>query len=270
MSVEFRERYGPWAVVAGASEGLGAQFAEQVAARGLNVVLVARRAELLESLAARLKSEKQVDVRICSADLARADCVEALRRATEGLEVGLVVYNAAFAPVGPWLEQPLEDQLKAVDVNCRGPLLLLHQFGRGMAQRKRGGVVVMSSVAGFQGGPTLSVYAATKAFGRVLAEGLWAELAPHGVDLVACAAGAIRTPNYSKASTREAPGTLDPKDVAVEALEALGRRPVSIPGAVNQLAAFLLGRLLPRRTAVRIMASATRSLQESGVAHDGA
>lgn len=259
--MSFADRYGPWALVAGASEGLGEAFAVALAARGTSLVLVARREDKLEALAARLRAQHPaIEVRIVALDLARPDLADALVAASAGLTIGLAVYNAAFAPIGPFLERPLDDLSRVVDVNVRGPLVLARTLAPAMAARGRGGLVLMSSMAGFQGAPRIATYAASKAFSIVLGESLWRELAPRGVDVVCSCAGAIRTPGYARSSQGEAPGTLDAKDVAERTLDALGHGPLVIPGATNQLARFFLGRVLSRRQAIAVMARSTEEL----------
>jgi short-subunit dehydrogenase len=256
----FRERYGPWALVAGASAGLGEAFARLLAARGLNLLLVARRGDALARLAAVLRAEHAVEVRTEAMDLARPDLVPAIERASAGLELGLLVYNAAHSAIGPFLERPLDEHLRVVDVNCRGPLALSHLLGGAMARRGRGGVVLMTSLAGSQGNPLLASYAASKAFELVLAEGLWEELLGRGVDVVACRAGATRTAGYEASRPRGKVPLMEADEVARAALDALGRGPSAVPGALNRVAAFAFARLLPRRTSIRIMGRATRRL----------
>jgi short-subunit dehydrogenase len=256
----FRERYGPWALVAGASAGLGAAFARLLAARGLNLLLVARRADALGRLAAELRGAHGIDVRAEALDLARADLVPAVERAAAGLELGLLVYNAAHSAIGPFLDRPLEEHLRVVDVNCRGPLALSHLLGGAMSRRGRGGIVLMSSLAASQGNPLLASYAASKAFELVLAEGLWEELGDRGVDVVACRAGATRTAGWEASRPRAEVPLLEAEVVARAALDALGRGPSAVPGALNRVAAFAFARLLPRRTSIRIMGRATRRL----------
>jgi uncharacterized protein len=258
----FRERYGPWALVAGASAGIGEAFARQLAERGLNLLLLARRAEALDALAADLRARHGVEARGAAVDLARTDLAEAALSLAAGAEVGLLVYNAAASAIGPLVDRPLEDQLRVLEVNCRGPLILCHALGGAMARRGRGGIVLMSSLAASQGNPFLVSYAASKAFGLVLAEGLWAELRPRGVDVLACRAGATRTPGYAASRPKREMPLMEPEAVAASALAALGRGPTVIPGALNKLAAFLFARVLPRRTSVRLMERATRRLYE--------
>lgn len=258
--VDFVARYGPWAAVAGASEGLGAAFAEALAARGSSLLLLARRADVLGELARRIREQRGVEVRTLAIDLADPELASALAEASRDLPVGVAVYNAAFSPVGSFLEIPPSDLLRVVDVNVRGPVVFLRTLAPGMLARRRGALVLMSSLAGLQGSPRIATYAASKAFDTILAEGLFGELQPRGIDVVAACAGAIRTPGYAAVSRRDAPGTLDPAEVAERTLAALGKGPRVVPGRVNRLASFFTGRLLPRRAAIRLMAANTREL----------
>jgi len=260
-SPHFKERYGPWALVAGASEGIGAAFAEQLAAKGLNVVLVARRPDPLNALGDTLEADYAVETRRIPLDLGRPDVIAALDSNLADLEIGLLVYNAALSVIGPFFDHPLEKHVAELDINCRGQLALLGHLTPPMIERGRGGIILMSSMAGFQGTPIVAHYAATKAYGRVLAEGLWDELRASGVDVLACAAGATRTPAFQR--TRPASGNapvMDPEPVAREALAALGKKPTMIPGRLNRLAGAFMTRVLPRATAVRIMGSSTRAM----------
>lgn len=256
MRADFSQRYGPWALVAGASEGLGAAFAHRLAAAGLNLVLVARRAAPLEALAATLPT-RAVTV---SADLTTVDGLARVVDAGAGHEVGLVVANAAHSPIGRFVEMDPAETSRAVDLNCRMPLHLAHHFLPPMVARGRGGFVLMSSLAGMQGSPAISAYAATKAFGAILAEGLWAELRGTGVDVLTCVAGAVATPNLADAKSRPAPGTQSPDQVAAAALRGLGRGPRVIPGLTMRVSSALMSRLLPRRAAIDVIARASRDL----------
>ena len=252
---------GPWAVVAGASEGLGAAWVEALARRGLHVLAVARRPEPLERLAERVAAQHHVEVRTLAADLAEPDFTDRLAAAGSGLEIGTAVYNAAFSFTGFLLDHPPQDAQRLVDVNVRGPLALIHQLVPAMIERRRGTLVLMSSLAGNQGAPGLAAYAASKAFTTSLGESLHAELRPAGVDVLACVAGAVRTPGYAVTVGRDAPGTLDPDDVVEAALAGLGRTAVVTPGRVNKLATLVMRRLLPRATATAIMGRATKGFE---------
>jgi uncharacterized protein len=247
--------YGPWALVAGASEGIGAAFATRIAAAGINVVLIARRAEPLDAFAATLA----VDTRTVSADLATPAGLDAVFASTADLEIGLVIANAAWAPIGPFLGTETDSLIRAIDLNCAATLRLARHYLPAMVERRRGGFVLMSSMAGAQGSPGITTYAATKAFGANLAEGLWAEMRPHGVDVIACAPGAVETPGLDRSKSKRAPGTVAPDVVAAAALRQLGRRPRTVPGAVMKFAA-ITQRILPKRTAIGIIQRASADL----------
>ena len=191
MITDFRSTYGPWALVAGASEGLGAAYAEALAKRGLDLILIARRQEKLDALAENLIKKYSIKDTLAQVNL----------------PIGLLVYNAAYAPIGEFESIAADDLAKVVDVNIKAPLLLSKFVSKQMIERKRGGIILMSSLAGSQGSPKLVTYAASKAFNAILAEGLWSELKEHGVDVLASIAGAIITPGYQQAqNTKKAPG----------------------------------------------------------------
>jgi len=264
QSARFQARYGPWALIAGASMGLGAEFARQIAAMGPNVVLVARRADVLAQLGKQIAQEYGVQVRTLALDLAIADSIAAIIDQTKDLEIGLLVYNAAFSAVGSFIDTSLDDHLREIDVNCRGPLMLSHQLGQAMLARQHGGIILMSSLGATQGSALIANYAATKAYNLLLAESLWDELREVGVDVLACAAGAIATPNYlssqPKSTRLNAMSLTSPQVVVAEALGALGHQPSVIPGRGNRLAAFFMRRVLPRRTAIQIMGQTMRRM----------
>lgn len=259
-TARFNETYGPYALVAGGSYGLGAAFADALARRGLNLVLLARDEDRLNATAARLKDAYGVDVVSFAADVADYQAVKKQITALN-VDIGLVVYDAAYAPIGLFEDVTEEQLLTATEVNVRAPLLLAKFLSGPMIERGRGGIVLMSSLAGSQGSPNIAAYAATKSFNAILAEGLWKELKPHGVDVLACLAGAILTPGYEAAeSAKPAPGTMKAEDVAEQTLNALGKGPIFVPGAVNKLARFILMRLVSRRTAIAIMSQNTGGL----------
>jgi uncharacterized protein len=260
---KFLDRYGPVAVIAGASEGLGAAFGVALAKRGLDLILLARREAPLREQAARLERDHGVVVTTLACDLKDDSFPDMLREAVAGKDLGLAIFNAGLSFLGPFLEHPLEDALQVVDVNVKGPLRLVHLLAPDMCKKGRGGIVLMSSIAGLQGAPELAPYAASKAFNIVLGESLWAELAPFGVDVLVSAAGAIRTPTYQKLLAKEAPGTLDADVVAERTLDALGSGPFTTPGAVNKLTTFLMGRLLSRASRVTLIGKGTKALSKT-------
>ena len=260
MKESLPARYGRWAVVAGASQGLGLSFAEELARRGMNVVLVSRRGSLLEEIAGRLEAEYRVEVRSLALDLAGPDFAAALTDAVAGLDLGILIYNAAYVPIGRFIDMDDQALEQVVRVNVRGPLVLARALLPPMCEGGRGAVVFMSSLAGLQGTPRLAAYSASKAFNIMLADALWGELGEHGIDVSVCCAGAMPTPGYLASTDRDAPGMLSPDDAASRTLDELGKGPRIVPGLINRISAELMGRLLPRRTAIRLMARNTRHL----------
>ena len=254
--MRFAERYGPWALVLGASEGIGAAFAEALATRGLAVMLVARHPERLAAVASRIGADHGVETFPFPCDLERNDAAERIFDAARDRGIGLVVHNAASSAVGRFLDIAPGEHLRAVDVNARSLVGCVHRFAGPMRARGRGGIIVMCSLTSFQGTPLVATYGATKAFGLTFAEALADELAPSGIDVLACCAGATTTPGYARAAPKGRAGTLapaaqEPAEVVSEALRALGRRSFVVTGRGNRVASLVMRRLLPRRLSVR-------------------
>jgi short-subunit dehydrogenase len=262
--MNFQQRYGRWGLVAGASEGLGAAYAKDLASRGLNLILVARRDELLQSLATELSDRYGVKVKTIALDLSAPDASEHIVQQTMELDIGLLVYNAAFSAVGPFLERSMDDHLKEIHTNIHAPLKLVYLLGQRMLGRGYGGIILMSSLSAFQGSAYISNYAATKAFNIVLAESLWEEWRPRGVDVLVCVSGAVKTPNYvasePEQTGRFSDSTMDPDDVVREAMDALGRQPFVIPGRMNRFASFVMRHMLPRKMAIQFMGRVLRGM----------
>ena len=261
---DFSDLYGPWALVAGGSEGLGLAFAEQAARRGLGLLLVARQRERLERAAADLKNRFDVEVDLLDCDLASAAGCRRTIDWVAGRPVGLLVCNAAISPIGEFLSLESGQHLDCIELNCRSTTRLVHHFTNAMLPRGQGGVVIVSSLASFQGTAMVASYAASKAYLRVLAEGLWAEVGPRGVDVLASCPGIVDTPAYRATDpnppSRFVPAPLDPNLVANETLDYLGHGPVIVPGRANRLANQLTARLVSRRRAIELASSGTRKL----------
>lgn len=225
----FPERYGPWAVVAGASEGVGASLALQLGERGVNVVLVARRRTALDEVAANVQSE----TRVVTLDLSTEDAAARLADATADLDVGLVVYNAGADPyMARFLEQPVEVWQSMLARNCSTVLATTHHFAQRLVARGRGGIVLVTSGAAWAGGDRLAVYGASKAFDLLLGESLWMELRPHGVDVLSAILGATDTPALRRLiGDRDVGALASADDVARDILDHLGEGPTLPPGA---------------------------------------
>ncbi|HMY11263.1 MAG TPA: SDR family oxidoreductase, partial [Turneriella sp.] len=221
---DFRNRYGAWALITGASSGLGAEFARQLAAEKMDLVLVARRRDRLNELATSLKAEHGIQVKVVPLDLSKPNFLAALQKQTAKLNIGLLVNNAGFGIAGDFTTNSLERELMMLDVNCRAALQLAHAYGSQMAAHRRGGIIMVSSVVAFQGVPFMSHYAATKAYDLVLGEGLWHEMKKYGVDVVTLCPGATTTEFANVADTKPAPGSMPAPPVVRAALEALGKK----------------------------------------------
>jgi uncharacterized protein len=260
----FRARYGPWAIIAGASEGIGLAFARCIAEQGIHLILIARRAEPLKSAVDSLRDRYGVEVVSASLDLASPALREDLQPYIHDREIGLCVYNAAVSIISPFNRVSLDDKLRHVRVNCDGPLIFSSLLGSQMLVRGCGGIILMSSAAGLKGTELLTTYAATKAFNSNLAEGLWQEYRQAGVDVLGVIAGATKTPGYDKTQPRTnrfTPLPQSPDDLARKALQHLGQGyPIWHSTWQIGLADILLTRLLPRAFAVRFFSRTTRDM----------
>ena len=229
-----RKTYGRWALVAGGSEGVGASFAHLLAEAGLNLVLVARKPEPLEETAEAARA-KGVEVRTMELDLLDAPALQQIKAATDDIEVGLLVFNAGANSYGhEFVTGDLDRFQEVIDLNITAQLALTRHFGAAMKDRRRGGILLVGSLAGFVGSPQVSVYAAAKAFGRIFAEGLWLELREYDVHVLELVLGVTRTPAMERAGLNfDIPGldVSDPDDVAREGLARLPDGPLHIVGS---------------------------------------
>lgn len=256
-SAEFVGKYGPWALVAGGSDGLGMEFSMQLARLGLNVAVAARRKDVLADAARSITEKYPVQVRTIEADLGDAESRDRLIRSTQDIDVGLLVYNAAVIPIGRFLDIPAEKHAAAIATNCMGPVYLVHHFANKMSAKGEGGIILMSSMSALQGTPLVSTYGATKSFNLILAESIGYELSSSGIDVLACCAGPTLSPNYISTRpdpSRRPPTTeMTPEDVVTETLNSLGSKRVLIPGRLNRFFALIMSRLLSRKQAVSLI-----------------
>lgn len=259
------KQYGPWAVIAGGSEGVGSEFADQLSKAGFNLILIARKPGPLEETATRVRANG-VEVRTLALDLLNADAVDAIRTATEDLEVGLLIFNAGANSYGhEFVTGDLSGFQQVIDLNITSQLHLSHYFGAAMRERGRGGIILVGSMAGYMGSEHQSVYAASKAFGRIFAEGLWLELAPFGVHVVDLVLGVTRTPAMARAGLNfDIPGmrVSEPVDVAREGLEHITDGPVWVAGGHYETAKSRSG--FPRGEMVEKAAAGMRKLLNRG------
>lgn len=226
-------RYGPWAVIAGGSEGVGAEFAAQLASDGFNLVLIARKPAPLNDTARRCR-DMGAQIRTITADLLDAQAITHIVAETADLEAGLLIYNAGANTCRErFLDADLAAIQKVIDLNVTRMLELVQHFGRPMRERCRGGIILVGSLAGTYGSMQQSAYAGVKAFGRVFAESLWLELRDYGVDVLELILGVTRTPAMERAGLNfTVPGLVvsEPADVAREGLQNLPNGPVLVAG----------------------------------------
>ncbi|MFQ5477878.1 MAG: SDR family NAD(P)-dependent oxidoreductase [Candidatus Krumholzibacteriia bacterium] len=232
----FKDRYGPWAIVTGASAGIGREFATQIAAEGINLVLVARRKELLDSLGTALEKDHGVETVAVSVDLRNPEFLEPIRAATEGREIGLLVNNAGLGRVGEFLENDLDEEAGIVDVNVRAPMMLSHTYGREMVKRRRGGIMIVGSMVAFMAVPRMGNYTATKAYNLILGEVLNHELSPHGVKVSTLLPGFTAPGFTDNLDLSRVPMPIAKTPVVVrKAMRAMGRKTLVIPGVMNKM-----------------------------------
>jgi short-subunit dehydrogenase len=245
-------------LVAGGSQGIGLAFARGLAARGYDLVLVANDGLSLDDAVHEL--QQRVKVVPVLLDLTEDDAIDQLQAAVGDRDVEVLVVNAALSPIGAFLDVEEELLARTVRLNAEVPLRLAHRYGKPMRERARGAIVLLSSLSGLQGTALLATYAATKAFSRVLAEGLWDELRGSGVQVVAVMPGTTDTPGLRASAPQSGPRPMPAQQVADEVLTALARGPVVVPGRMNKLTAVLTSRILPRRRAVRLIGATTRKM----------
>jgi len=257
------EKYGPWALIVGGSEGVGESFAVRLAAEGFDLVLLARKAEPLEALAERIRSTGR-QVRTLSLDVTVPDALERVRVLTDDLDVGLLIFLAgATHRIEAFHDVAIEDWMVTVNCNVVAPTRFAHHFGGRMRTRGTGGIVLVGSVAGMTGSGKIAVYSASKAFNTTLAEGLWIELQPHGVDVLGLVLGSTATPAMARLGVPidhpEFPAA-SPDSVVVEAFEHLGHEPVWFTDGNGPFAEQL--RSMPREQAIGLMTASTESLNQ--------
>ena len=258
MRDDLNRLYGDWCLVVGAAEGLGEAYSTSLAKQGLNLIMVDLQQDKLDSLARKLEASFGIQTNPLIIDLVSADSVKIMMEAIRKTDCRLMIYNAAFSRVMNFQDNDPDMLDRYIEVNTRIPIQLIHafcQFHAGSPEYKKG-ILLMSSLAGSWGTNLLAPYGASKAFNHILAESLHYELKGEGFDVLACIAGATSTPAYlaslppGRAKNRS---TMTPEAVVNSALKALGKRPFVIPGFRNKLTYFILTRILPRRTSLRIM-----------------
>ncbi|CAN7452824.1 SDR family NAD(P)-dependent oxidoreductase [Phenylobacterium sp. LjRoot219] len=262
--MSFAERYGPWAVIAGASEGTGREFARQIAAQGLNCILIARREGPLKELAEQIRAESGVECVTASVDLAKPDAAEQIAAVAGDREVGLYVNNAGADPNGKrFLDNDLQNWVDLAQRNVMTTLKTAYLFAGPMRARGRGGVLLVNSGACYGGSSFMATYSASKAFDLCFAEGLWAELRNHGVDVLSLVLGQTDTPAYRTLLAEKGlplpTNWASPVEVAKVGLAQLPHGPVYNWGQTNDVAGYAPNSPDQRRARVLMIEQHSRS-----------
>jgi uncharacterized protein len=251
-SSNFASKYGPWALVTGASGGIGRSFAIELAKSGIYVILIARRIAELESIADSLRTAFGVQCKVVPADLSSNDGIAQVIDGTKDLDVGLVVCAAGFGTAGPFVHGNLSNELDMIQVNCSATTSIAWSMGNRLIERGQGGLILLSSIVAFQGVPRSAHYAATKAYVQTLAEGLRLEWKRHRVDVLSVAPGPVDT-GFAARSNLTMGNAASPSVIAVQSLRSLGKQGTVRPGWLSKLLGYSLT-MTPRSIRVRIMA----------------
>jgi short-subunit dehydrogenase len=240
MKDSFKKKYGDWALITGATSGIGAELTSQIAAKGLNIVLVARREKELTEHAASLESRYAIETKIIAADLSKEDDVQKVLSVDK--EIGLLVIAAGMEVNGAFEKTAIEKERQVIQINVLSTLALTHHFSQGMVQRKKGGMLLISSLSGHMPNPYFANYAGTKAYVLNLGASLYGELKPKGVDVTILSPGLTNTPMIADNGVdwKKTPMTaMDPSVVAEAGLNGLGKRMLTVPGGKNKMMAWM-------------------------------
>jgi short-subunit dehydrogenase len=255
----FLKKYGTWAIVTGATDGLGKQFAIQLAAIGFNLVVVARRKNLLDDLSKELNASYKVDCISIDLDLSTNDAVTLLYEKTSHLDIGLIVAAAGFGTSTNLIDADIKVEKQLIDLNCRSLMEMSHIFGKKFSTQKKGGMILISSLLGFHGAFGTANYAASKAYVQALGEALYFELRKHNVDVLTVAPGPINT-GFAAAAGMEFSMALKPENVAKQSLATLGKKITLLPGFLSKFLYLSLSMLVFRNLKVMVMGMVMKTM----------
>ncbi|GAA0872979.1 SDR family oxidoreductase [Gangjinia marincola] len=247
-----KKNYGNWALVTGATSGIGKAFATKLAESGFNLVITGRREEQLNSLSTEFFDQHKVEAIPIVGDLSQKKAIESLLEETNHLSIGIVILNAGFGTSGEFINSNIQNELNLVDLNCKSVLEMLHHFSNKMkAETRKGAIVLLSSMVAFQGVPNAANYAASKAYIQSLGEGLARELKPLGIDILCAAPGPVKS-GFADRANMKMGMSLSPYDVALPIISAIGKKTTLLPGFLTKFLVYNL-RLLPRSGKIRVM-----------------
>jgi short-subunit dehydrogenase len=246
-----KNRYGEWAIITGASSGIGLELATQLADAGFNLAINSRHLEKLQAVERNLKAKYKIEIKIVDADVSEMTGIDKLIHATEDLNVGLLINSAGYGTSGLFLDTSLHSEINMLRVNSEAVLSLTHHYSQKFKQKGRGGIIFLSSLMAFQGVPYSANYSATKAYIQTLAEALAVELKPFGIDVLAAAPGPVDS-GFGQRANMKMGQAAKPSEIGVPILKALGRKTNVIPGLLSKFLVYSL-RTVPRWAKIRIM-----------------
>lgn len=246
-----KSKYGEWAIITGASSGIGLELAQQLAGAGFNLILNARNGLTLEEVKDDLEKKYLIEVKTIAADIAEADTIDEIINATKGLKLGLLINSAGYGTSGLFTNASIHQEIDMLRVNCKAVLALTHYFAQKFIQQKSGGIIFLSSIVAFQGVPKSANYAATKAFIQTFAEGLAVELKPFNVDVLAAAPGPVASGFANRANMYMAKA-LKTSEIGIPILKALGKQTTVYPGLLSKVLVYSL-KTVPRWAKTKIM-----------------
>jgi len=252
----WKEKYGSWGLVAGAAEGLGKAFSEALANRGMHMILIDNQEEKLYATADTIENKYGIRTKKLLLDLSVIGSLQAIFESIEDLDCRLIVYNAAYGPVKPFIKHSVSELDYYIDLNSRMPLHLTFHFIKNLPEGSSAGIILLSSLAGLYGTNLVAPYGATKAFNFNLAEALYHEYRSKGIDILACCAGATDTPNYRNTFPKYGiikPSVTSPRIVAESTLKKLGKKGLHIPGIGNRIIFSLLSHIFTRKSVSYLM-----------------
>ncbi|MEM8999400.1 MAG: SDR family oxidoreductase [Bacteroidota bacterium] len=245
------DRYGPWALITGASSGIGKELSKLLAEAGLHLILSGRNKTALQELSAELEDTHGIVTDSIVTDISSATNIMKLIDSLGDLPIGLFVASAGFGTSGEFIKSKLDREVDMLQVNTLALMILTHHFAQRFAAQKRGGIILMSSIVGFQGTPNAAHYGATKAYVQALGEGLYYELKTYGVDVLAAAPGPVHS-GFARVANMQMGNALEPSQVGLPILKALGKKSTVFPGNLTKILIFGL-RTVPRWGKIRIM-----------------
>ncbi|MFZ4405074.1 MAG: SDR family NAD(P)-dependent oxidoreductase [Pseudobdellovibrionaceae bacterium] len=251
MKNNFNTKYGPWGIVTGASDGIGRSMAKVLAKKGLNLVLVARRKELLDTLAIEIQNEFKVEVRVLALNLSEIESIQIIKNYTKDLNIGLLAAIAGYGTSGAFIDSDISDEIQMLKVNCQAVIEQCHHYGSLFAKRGSGGIILVSSIVAFQGVPQSANYAATKAFVQSFAEGIHFELKPYGVDVLVTAPGPVNT-GFAKRAKLKMGKAANPTEIAQSTVASLGKAITVRPGFLSKLLGYSLS-IMNRWGRIKVM-----------------